>query len=239
MTIAVNQIVSAGNGANATTITVDISNTQAGALLHVFVIYFRYSGTSITSVTDTQGNTYSAIDAVIEGTEALNGRHYYAQNIAGGTGANTITVTFSGSTGARQVAVKEIRGVAASSALVGSAQQEQLSPGTGTDAITSGAAAISAQPNLLSGWVLQQYADRAVTVGTGFTNDGGEEPAASGAGAWRGSSKRTTSTSSQAATFTVSSDPNKAFSTFVAAFAESSPPQFFQYDWPHQLHARR
>lgn len=220
--IAVKQLVSAGSPAEGTSVTVGISNTRAGSVIHLLVVYFRYSGTTITSITDTQGNTYTPIAGEFVGTSGLNGRHYYAQNIVGGTGLNTITVTYSGITKYRQIIAKEIINVATTGALLGNSQKEQINPGTGTDAITSDPAIVGVQPNLISGWTMRQFGGGTVTAGTGFVDDGTYDPYPEGGSIVRGESKRTTNTASQAATYTTNVSDQQAITTFVATFKELS-----------------
>lgn len=222
MAINVQQTVSDGGSGGATTVSVEISNTQPGAVLHVAVFYFRYSFSAIVGIEDTQENTFDPIDDEIVGTDAINARHFYAENIAGGVDPNTITVTFDESTTYREIIVKEVRDVATAGALVGDTQQEQASPGTGTDAVTSGAAAISAQPNLLSGFSMVQFFSDDLTEGTGFSRDARSNNGSNGGGGWIGQSKRTTSTSSQASTCTTTLS-GQNFSNMLAVFKESVP----------------
>jgi hypothetical protein len=81
------------------------------------VVSFVTEPTSLTvsSVTDSKGNTYT----LAAGPTTINGwgklYTYYASNIVGGSGAITVTVTLSGSTGYTVVYATEYAGVAASS----------------------------------------------------------------------------------------------------------------------------
>jgi hypothetical protein len=220
MAAAVNQLVYNADSASATTIGVGISNTQAGATLHVMVSRFQYDSpfpSVISSVTDSQGNTYTKIGSDRVGDIII--AHYYASNIVGGAGANTVTATFQSSTRYRNIVVKEIRGVTGTPLDVNTGQV-QASPGTGTDGVSTGSVSNTIQPALISAFALRVFYDSiTLSAGTGFTNDGGLESGTVG-GAWRAESKRITTTGSQSATFTVSN--NGTTLSVMAVFAESS-----------------
>lgn len=215
----VSQFVSNGADAYDTTVTVDISNTDPGGVIHVLVGYFIFDGATVSSITDTQGNTYTRIGTAIAGGGNVSTTHFYAQNIVGGASANTITVNFSATVRFRSVFAKEIRGVAASGALVGSTQQEQNAPGTGADAVTTGNATPSSQPNLFSAWAGSQFYTDNLTQGAGYTSDGWADRNGL---ASRGISKRTTSTSADDATWTAQYGV-QYISNYLAVFKEADP----------------
>ena len=101
------------NNTNATTIAATWdSNTTTGNLI---ALYVQWAGTTVTisSITDSQSNTYTLIAAEHPSnrdTAAL----YYATNITGGT-TPTVTVTFSATIGSRRLIIHEASGLATSS----------------------------------------------------------------------------------------------------------------------------
>jgi hypothetical protein len=68
---------------------------QSARNLNVVVIGWNDATASISSVTDSSGNSYAPAGSVVHGT-ALSQAIYYAKNIvAAGAGSNTVTVQFS------------------------------------------------------------------------------------------------------------------------------------------------
>lgn len=218
MTISVNQVVSNSVAGSSSTVTVSISNTQAGALFDVYVGFINNN--IIDSITDTQGNTYTQIGSPIDMTAAgYKMAHYYAQNIVGGSSANTITVTLHFAETSKSVHVKEIRGGVISGNPDTSAGQTQTSPTTSTDALTSGTATSTGQPALISGMSVEvTNTANTPAAGTGFSSDATATNTFASVWAWRMESNRVTSTGSQAATFTAHA--NTLHGTMMAVFDE-------------------
>jgi hypothetical protein len=81
--------------ASATTVQGLLVSPQAAGNLNVLIVGWNDVAASVASVTDTEGNTYTAALPVVNGT-ALRQVIYYAKNIVGDGGGtpNTITVTF-------------------------------------------------------------------------------------------------------------------------------------------------
>lgn len=106
----------------------------------------------------------------------------------------------------------EYSGIATSSALITHAEQGQLTPGTGADAVTSGSTSVGTAPALIIGWTETPELGNTLNTGTGFTrrvtNDGGGIE-----------DKRITSSGSTAATFTAATAPDATWAQMVA-FAE-------------------
>lgn len=202
MTAVVNQEVSNSATGSSSTITVAISNTQAGAALSLFVICA--SGQTVSSVTDTQGNTYVVKDTVVEPTNGLRETSVIAANIAGGASANTITVNFSAAVTNRAVIAGEVRGLTTSPYNASGGQnQGGGGPGTGTDAVSTGNVTPTAQPALVYALGMA-CGNNTMSAGTGFSL-GSQATILSAAVSYATESKRITSTSAQAATFTQSS----------------------------------
>jgi PKD repeat protein len=137
---------------NATAASVSFtSNTTAG---NAIVVAVSTAGPVISSVADTQGNTY--IQAAVSGSNAV----WYATAIKGG--AAKITANFAASTGFNLIYIHEYGGLASSSAL----DQVSIQTGTGT-AVTSGAKTTTQANELLFGYA---SVDNCVSGGTtGFT----------------------------------------------------------------------
>ena len=112
-----------GNSATTTSavssMTVTFNSAQLSGDLNIVVVGWQ-PGISVSSITDQSGNTYRlATGPTVDGAGAASQSIYYAANIAAASaGANTVTVTFSGSsaTGGSMRAV-EYSGISAVSPL--------------------------------------------------------------------------------------------------------------------------
>ncbi len=145
------------------TVSVTYSAAQTAGDLNVVVIGWNDSTSSITSITDSHGNSY--LVAAGPTTSAGNATQliYYAQNIAAAAaGANTVTVTFNTTVNFPDVRILEYSGITPSGALdvgVGAS-------GIGTNP-SSGEAATSNANDLLLG---ANYIGAAyVGAGAGYT----------------------------------------------------------------------
>ena len=108
---------------------------------------------AISSVADTQGNTFT--QAVANGSDAI----FYATNIKGG--ADTVTANFAASTGYSVIYIHEYAGLATS-------PLDQVSSQTGTGtAVTSGAKTTTQANELIFGYAAVD--NRVSGGGTGFT----------------------------------------------------------------------
>jgi hypothetical protein len=144
--------------------TFGASNTT-GNLIAV-AVWWVSTTITLNSVTDSQGNTYTLVGSSTQGNGA-SAQLAYAKNITGGS-AITVTAHFSGSTSGA-VVIHEVSGADASSPLVSSNGQYQNSPGTGTDAISSGALSFSGSNNYVFGAAFDDNGNNTVfTKGTGF-----------------------------------------------------------------------
>ena len=136
---------------NATHVSLSFpSNTTVG---NTIVVAVAAAGPAISSVADTQGNTYA--QAVASGSNAI----WYASSIKGG--ADTVTANFASSTGFSIIYIHEYAGLAAS-------PLDQVSSQTGTGtAVTSGAKTTTQASELIFGYA---SVDHCVLSGsTGFT----------------------------------------------------------------------
>lgn len=194
--------------ANADTAT--ITSSTAGTLL-VFSVYTSGGGGRISTVTS--GFTLVATELVGDYGVSV----YAYPNNPGGITSVGVTAWASGTPGERRVYVSEYSGIATSSPVLTTASQTQSSPGTGTDAVTSGTSTVTlagAPGALIYGFSGSFGSGITMNTGTGFTsrvlNDGN-----------RVEDKRVTSDGSQAATYTAASAPATTY-TWMVAFAEAS-----------------
>jgi len=193
-------------------------NVKAGNLIAVYVAWTNTTDT-LSSVTDSLGNTYTLVQNPT--TLGAQGRAAgaYAQNILGGP--CTVTATFSpGAFSARTIIVREISGADAFSPLDGSAAQGQTDPGTGADAVTSGAITTTANGDYIFGATTDQGHASTLNPGTGFT--GGESFTSPVGG--RSEDQIQGSAGSIAATFTNTNSPFADFVTLIMAFKPSASP---------------
>ena len=206
--------------AGAQTITVTLTPT-AGNLL-VFCISADQLDTTSIALSDNLGvhNTFTQIatDLVTGPGSDQRCAWYFAENCKGG--ATTFTATFSNAaTRFRTIYVAEYSGIATSGSFLNGARQEQATPGTGTDAVSSGVANATSQPALVWGFSIDIFTNATPTAGTGFT---------SRAGVWstntclgRPEDKRVTATGNVAATFTTTAGTD-SHGTGVGIFAEAA-----------------
>jgi hypothetical protein len=185
-----------------------LASTGAGNLL-ILSVYNSGGGGRLATVT--AGFVQIGTEFVSAATYATN--VYYYQNNPGGL--TSVAVTWSGGTpGESGVYVSEYSGIATSSSLITFARDDQTTPGTGTDAVTSGVANVTSQPALIWG-ISGDYPNLAtLNIGTGFTNRDVDNGV-------RIEDKRVTSTGNQAATFTAATAPDET-TTWMVAFAEAS-----------------
>lgn len=207
----------ADNAASATTITVTLTPT-AGNLL-VFCAIGESGDTASIALSDNLGspNTFSQIGTDL--VSVLNERctWWYAANCKGG--ATTFTATYTGSTRFRGIYVAEYSGIATASPFLNGARAENINPGTGADAVSSGVANATSQPALVWGFSLDVNGSSTPNAGTGFTSRTGVWSSATCLG--RPEDTRVTATGNVAATFTATTgtDPH---ATGVGIFAEAA-----------------
>lgn len=133
-------------------------NTTTGNLL-VVVVSGRESGV-VSGVTDTEGNTYQR--AIEFSSFSMVTEIWYAENITGNAN-NTTTVTFTVANTQRYISVSEFSGVATSSSLLDTSQQE-----TNSNAHSSGTATSINTGDLIIGGC-KINGSRNMTLGTDFS----------------------------------------------------------------------
>jgi len=113
------------------------SNTTSGNAIVACVSWDNAGSETISSIAISSGSaSFTNIGTKFADFNQQNGQMAYALNITGGT-TPTITVTFTDSQCCHQLGIMEISGLLTSGALDQTNRQEQASPGTGTDAVTS------------------------------------------------------------------------------------------------------
>jgi hypothetical protein len=206
--------------ASSTAVTGGAGDTAAaGDTMEVAIFYTRASGTSISSITDTQGNTYTINGSLVDDGSILKGAVYKAVNCAGG-GTNTITCTMSGSTTNIFIGIARING-ASTSPYDTSTGQYQATPGTGANGVTSGTSAtLATQPALVTVWTQPNTMNTSIAAGTGFTSY------QTGDGLYGSTSKfmleyqRVTATTALAGTFTAGA--NVGHLTILSVYKEAT-----------------
>ncbi len=136
---------------------------QAGDL-NVVVVGWNDSMATVGTVTDSSGNVYQLAVGPTIYSGAMTQAIYYAMNIvSAAAGANTVTVSFSGSATYPDVRILEYSGVAASGAL------DVTAAATGNSALASSGAATTSNANdLIFGAVMTW--SHATGAGAGFTS---------------------------------------------------------------------
>jgi hypothetical protein len=202
-------------GGSATTIAVTLT-VAAGSALHVYVMEnANGSGGSIT-LSDNLGQTYTQSSAVTDASRIA--RDFYL--IGAAAGSTTITATMSLGAFVAGIWVKEI---GQCSGYQSGSGQLQLSPGAGTDAVTSNTATPSSQPALVSGFTFGDNNADTTVAGTGFTTGLNTWPLFGAGLVGLSEHLRVTSTSAIAATYTATAGgASNRWKTVVAIFTEGA-----------------
>lgn len=213
MTIAVLQELQTAAAGNGGTIA-QATTTVAGSSLDVYVTWDNGAGSITLSSVSDGSSVFTLRDTIVDTVNTQSIAHYTADSVA--AGARTVTATFSAVTDFRGIWVKEIGATAGYDSPNGHAGQNQQTPTTAANAVSSGATGtLSAATSLLSALSLDVLGNVGPTAGTGFTagatgwNFGGSNAATS-------ESFQVTGTAAQTATFTAAA--NDSHLTLVAIF---------------------
>lgn len=210
------ELDSAANaGASASGASISVSRTYTGG--ERAVVWVTVGGATTITVTDGT-NTYTQVGSQVVANSGDVQAVFECASCAAGT--FTVQANFGTSNAFRGIAVHRFSGLTGSGALVGAAQ---TAPGTGADGLSSGNLTPASQPALLLG-VSTDYNGFTVNVGTGFTSSAVYTSVNTANGSYTTSeTKRLTSTSAVAATFTATSSPqNFVTLAYWAAEAASS-----------------
>lgn len=194
------------------------SNIALGSSLHIWATCSS-SPTPTFSCSDTlNGSLGSPLDFITS-----PGGQCYGHWILDGSlsGADSVTVNFGATVGQAQIIIKEVGGTSGldtSATAGGHKSADQINPGTGTDAVSSGSITPSKQPGLVSCITSCVTGTASLTVGTGFTLDH----------AFSSNTQtehlRYTSTSPVAGTWTDANGASNEMITFAACFKEAGAP---------------
>jgi hypothetical protein len=116
VTISFAQVAAATPQTPTQVVTVTYPGAQTGGDLNVVVVGWNDTTSTVQSVADSAGNSYSLAIGPTSGT-ALRQSIYYASNIVGGN--NAVTVTFSQAAAYPDIRILEYRGVSTRDATVG------------------------------------------------------------------------------------------------------------------------
>jgi hypothetical protein len=133
------------------------ANTSPGDL--ILVAFDFASGVTPTSVTDSQGNTFTEVGSQLTTPGDAASRVYYARNIAGG--ADTVTIKLSANSVWLEAYLTEYSGANTASPI-----DAQAGAAGSTTAVSSGAAATSAAGDRILGYCVADYS---CSAGSGFT----------------------------------------------------------------------
>lgn len=127
------------------------SNNTAGNFL-ALRLTASPSSVTISNCSDTRGNTWEAVPNATGGSGGYQAIRY-AKNVL--AGANTVTCTLTGAATFSTLDIFEKSGVDRTAPLDQSKLTQQVDPGTGTDAISSGSVTTTADGELILGATLQ------------------------------------------------------------------------------------
>ncbi|MGD0124662.1 MAG: choice-of-anchor D domain-containing protein [Terriglobia bacterium] len=174
-------VQAAASAAHGTPTTLSLafpSSTRAGDLL---LVAFDYdSSVTPASVTDSQGDVFTAVGNQLSTPGGALSRVYYAKNIKGG--ADTVTVTLSASSSYLELYLSEYSGINTSNPI-----DAEAGASGNAGAVSSGSVTTTAAGDIIYGYCV---ADWSCIVGSGFnarsTLDGNlmEDETAGGAGSY-------------------------------------------------------
>lgn len=144
-------------------VQVTFTNAQTAGNLNIVVVGWNDTSSTVTSVTDSAGNTYQrAVGPNTDGAGSASQSIYYAANIRG-AGANTVTVTFNQAARFPDIRILEYSGIVALSPVDGTTAS------FGNSAISSTGTFTTTNPNdlIFGANMVQTYT---TGPGTGFTN---------------------------------------------------------------------
>jgi hypothetical protein len=200
-------------------------SATAGNMLVAFVWWEEgQTGTVTCSLAGGGGGTpswqaESVVSTTVVGDTTRNLQAFYALNITGGSTAECVA-TFSQSVLYPAIYIAEYSGFKTSAARLAFAGQNQATPGTGSNGVTSGLlGTLSAQPAGIVAFTFEESASNTPSAGTDFTAraSGWDYGATAGA---RLEDRRVTATTSVAGTFTAGADTQHK--TVAWAFEEAT-----------------
>ena len=132
------------------------ANTLAGDLI---VVGFDFQANAFSSITDSQGNTFTQVGSQLTSPGGSNSRLYYTNTAAGG--ADTITINFSAKSNWIEIYLSEYSGVNQTTPI-----DVQAGASGSSGSVSSGTATTTTAGDLIYGYCA---ADSTCTLGSGFT----------------------------------------------------------------------
>lgn len=149
------------NATGGQNFTTSINNVSSGATLGIFVTYGNSVLSNVTSVSD--GSAYTSTGVVNSVIDTQGTQFWYRQNVV--ASSYIITVGLSGTSDFRGSRTFEAVGVSSVS-FDGTTGQNQQTPGTGADGLTSGNVTTTVNSDLIVGWVLEIGETGTPSIGT-------------------------------------------------------------------------
>jgi hypothetical protein len=160
-----------GENGNSGASSIPVSLSSNSPINDVIACYVFWIDPSITltSVTDSKSNSYT----VLTGDNQTSGNFHTAQALAQVTSAGTLTITgnFSGTVASSvKIGCADIENAATSSIIDQHVANTQSSPGTGTNAVTTGNITTAVSGDYLFVWNVDCNGNVAtISAGTGYT----------------------------------------------------------------------
>jgi hypothetical protein len=157
--ISVSSVQVVANGVSGPTSSLSLSFPSSTVAGDVILVAFDYDANAMaSSVTDSQGNAFTAVGNQLTSPGGTRSRVYYAKNIKGGT--DTVTVHLSANSGWIELYLTEYTGVDQTNPI-----DAQAGASGSAGSVSSGNATTTAAGDVIYGYCV---ADWACTVGSGF-----------------------------------------------------------------------
>jgi hypothetical protein len=157
--ISVSSVQAVANGVSGPTSSLSLSFPSSTVAGDVILVAFDYDANAMaSSVTDSQGNAFTAVGNQLTSPGGTRSRVYYAKNIKGGT--DTVTVHLSANSGWIELYLTEYTGVDQTNPI-----DAQAGASGSAGSVSSGNATTTAAGDVIYGYCV---ADWACTVGSGF-----------------------------------------------------------------------
>jgi hypothetical protein len=156
-----------GSGQNASNGNTITYSPTAGNYLLVASLTSAGGGSPIASIADNGSGSWVTQKATSQDGSANNDFYTVFTSGACAAGITTITLTYAGGTpGTTDIVVVEYSGLSPTGFQAISAFNQQINPGTGTNAIVSNTVTVSTAPAALIGLIIAPTGDSNITAGT-------------------------------------------------------------------------
>lgn len=146
-----------------------VTQNTVAAALYWLAVFWSDTTRTISSIADTESNTWAAIGSpIVDAGNNFSLQLAYAKNVAGGS-KPTVTVTFSGATSNRDVAIHEVSGADTTSPLDGHTNGANVT-GSGANSLSTAAFTTTANGDYLAAAMgSPPQSNQTVSAGTGYT----------------------------------------------------------------------